>query len=70
MDENDQYKADFDLKPDVKIPANYILTTSSDYDIITTVPFTITVFVSILTVFVSILTFIIVGMPPRCNRYH
>ena len=46
MDENDQYKADFDLNPDVKIPANYILTTSSDYDIITTVPFTITVFVS------------------------
>ena len=46
MDENDQYKADFDLNPDVKIPANYILTTSSNYGIITTVPFTITVFVS------------------------
>ena len=47
MVENDQYKADFDLNPDVKIPANYILTTSADYDIITTVPFTITVYVSL-----------------------
>ena len=70
MDENDQYKADFDLKPDVKIPANYILTTSSDYDIITTVPFTITVFVSWWNDdwICSILILIIVGMPPRLAK--